>query len=786
MPRAKPERSASVAVPFPASGPSSSPRKRSSKAKTTAADTPPVGLEILRATKEAGKTHKHTKSTRDGYASYLVRMRNWAASYSLSNGQTGDITFSGPPKQCSGEALALFITFKCLHEKRGVSTAEGAHAAAKKYWEEYEGDLYRGEWRFDEHRSRWVGNPATCAEVRDILKAIKNKANADGGERTHSVAMRYDYLKAIIEWSETECPPAEAMVTPRDVVHRAKVTMHLFFRAFASTGWTIWTRNFETAGLKRKHYRPGHTSPAPLCQPFFKIEVTDRKGWQRKLDKNGELETELEGNTFHIYNQPHLSAANMFHHLPLWLNYLERFHYFRPLCDEEYLFPVIGPNGIIQPHLPVSHDTVQRLLDQFTSAAGIAQKVNGNFTTHTFRRGGAQFRFMLAPAEERWTLARVRWWGGWAKGEHRDTLIRYLLDELYMYEESHIDALQPTATVTDRRNDTEKAVKVEAADVEDLFRNSLLSIQQDITSMVATALAWAVPPQAMQAMSQDSDLIGHVHPSLSYPGDRAPPQAQAPAPWPITTQVSHASSPDPAAASVSRLTVPPLPIQNIALAQGPYWQTPNLASLRDSPLHPPHHLLPSNSEPSIPTGIRQTRLSPASYPLAPSSESSGSSVTPLLHTRSHSLPVLGDGVGIQPLAPSLPPPDARVLNIPILRDGKRDKANAWRDVIELWDVGIPSIKVMPLREWPREWLTGENKTRYAAKYQQRKVIAEEFIQRFARNDHAFLHAYPEAEKGVTVLLKTINEARRMRGDRVERKSKNGDPDERRRRAATVD
>ncbi|TFY52689.1 hypothetical protein EVJ58_g9871 [Rhodofomes roseus] len=690
MPRAKSERSASTAVPFPAtatvSGPSS-PRKRSSKAKTTAADTPPVGLEILRATKEAGKTHKHTKSTRDGYAGYLVRMQNWAASYSLSNGQTGDISgtsalpiakdvadaamgadpefpeaFSGPPKRCSGEALALYITFKCLHEKRGVSTAEGAHAAAKKYWEEYEGDLYRGEWRFDEHRSRWVGNPATCAEVRDILKAIKNKANTDGGERTHSVAMRYDYLKAIIEWSETECPPAEAMVTPRDVAHRTKVTTHLFFRAFASTGWTIWTRyddclsatskhnladkslcvsNFETAGLKRKHYRPGHISPAPLSQPFFKIEVTDRKGWQRKLDKNGELETELE-------------AANMFHHLPVWLNYLERFHYLRPLCDEEYLFPVIGSNGIIQPHLPVSHDTVQKLLDYFTSAAGIAQKVNGNFTTHTFRRGGAQFRFMLAPAEERWTLARVRWWGGWAKGEHRDTLIRYLLDELYMYEESHIDALQPTAKVTDRRNDTDKAVKAEAADVEDVFRNSLLSIQQDITTMVATALAWAVPPQATS-----QNQIGHVHPSLSYPA------------------------------------------------------------------------------------------------------------------------------GLQPLA-SLPPPDARVLNIPILRDGKRDKANAWRDVIELWDVGIPSINVMPLREWPREWLTGENKTRYAAKYQQRKIVAEEFIQRFARDEHAFLNAYPEAGKGVTVLLRVINEARRMRGDLVERRSKNGDPDERRRRSVTVE
>jgi hypothetical protein len=67
---------------------------------------------------------------------------------------------------------------------------------------------------------------------------------------------------------------------------------------------------------------------------------------------------------------------------------------------------------------------------------------------------------MYAPVGQRWTLAIVRWWGGWAEGEHvsksittilsyyspfiqRDTLIRYLLDELHSYEEDHSDALCP-------------------------------------------------------------------------------------------------------------------------------------------------------------------------------------------------------------------------------------------------------------------------------------------------------------------------------------------------------
>ncbi|KAI6015803.1 hypothetical protein PISMIDRAFT_95111, partial [Pisolithus microcarpus 441] len=44
-----------------------------------------------------------------------------------------------------------------------------------------------------------------------------------------------------------------------------------------------------------------------------------------------------------------------------------------------------------------------------------------------------------------WTLARVRWWGSWAEGEHCDTLMRYLLDELHCYENDHSDALRPVS-----------------------------------------------------------------------------------------------------------------------------------------------------------------------------------------------------------------------------------------------------------------------------------------------------------------------------------------------------
>lgn len=53
------------------------------------------------------------------------------------------------------------------------------------------------------------------------------------------------------------------------------------------------------------------------------------------------------------------------------------------------------------------------------------------------------------------------------------------------------------------------------------------------------------------------------------------------------------------------------------------------------------------------------------------------------------------------------------------------------------------------------------------------------ICRYNRDTDAFLKAYPQAEEGVTALQRAIHQARLARGDRFERKSKNGTPATRR-------
>jgi hypothetical protein len=118
-----------------------------------------------------------------------------------------------------------------------------------------------------------------------------------------------------------------------------------------------------------------------------------------------------------MYPQPDLTSCDCFYWLMLWISFVELVHYRRPLDPEDYIFPAMGTAGIIQPREPLSHDAVQNWIDKAISGAKITVSNGGNFTTHTYRRGGAQYRYMFAPVGQRFTLAKVRWWGGWAENE---------------------------------------------------------------------------------------------------------------------------------------------------------------------------------------------------------------------------------------------------------------------------------------------------------------------------------------------------------------------------------
>jgi hypothetical protein len=104
---------------------------------------------------------------------------------------------------------------------------------------------------------------------------------------------------------------------------------------------------------------------------------------------------------------------DMYTHLRRWTTLLEA-RIGRPLEDDDCIFPHISANNTIHIKRAMSYDTVQDLLTEFCASAGLKKY----YTTHCFRRGGAQYRFMFAPIGKRWSLSVIRWWGGWAVGEH--------------------------------------------------------------------------------------------------------------------------------------------------------------------------------------------------------------------------------------------------------------------------------------------------------------------------------------------------------------------------------
>src|SRR3984885_4688013 len=110
-----------------------------------------------------------------------------------------------------------------------------------------DGGTYRGQWHYNERHERWEGNPANAAEVTDVLTAVKHKSGAEGGDRTHSLAMSKEYMERMLQWSEGKVSTrtVEQMMKDPDrasVAERSTVTKHLEFRAFVLMVWTVWSR----------------------------------------------------------------------------------------------------------------------------------------------------------------------------------------------------------------------------------------------------------------------------------------------------------------------------------------------------------------------------------------------------------------------------------------------------------------------------------------------------------------------------------------------------------------
>lgn len=101
------------------------------------------------------------------------------------------------------------------------------------------GTKFRGKWTHNPLPDQWEGNPVTSAIVDDVITAVKHKTNAEGGDRTHSIAMSARYMDLIFQWSKAECNTSLPAANMED---RQKKTVHLMYRAFSMLAWRTWAR----------------------------------------------------------------------------------------------------------------------------------------------------------------------------------------------------------------------------------------------------------------------------------------------------------------------------------------------------------------------------------------------------------------------------------------------------------------------------------------------------------------------------------------------------------------
>ncbi|KAJ7884335.1 hypothetical protein B0H14DRAFT_2564393 [Mycena olivaceomarginata] len=80
-------------------------------------------------------------------------------------------------------------------------------------------------------------------------------------------------------------------------------------------------------------------------------------------------------------------------------------------------------------------------------------------------------------------------------------------------------------------------------------------------------------------------------------------------------------------------------------------------------------------------------------------------------------------------------------------------AMAWRRAVDQWELGDPSVGLIPLKNWPPQYYTGAMCLVTGTLYSNRKLLAMEY-RRLGSDDAVFMGTYPE-HGNITQLLATI-------------------------------
>jgi hypothetical protein len=88
------------------------------------------------------------------------------------------------------------------------------------------------------------GNPVKSGTVEMTEATIRNIIASRKTPRRHAKAMSIEAMNTIFNWSLTQCPsdPQAMFSQPMAADDIKNITLHLFWRAFSSLAFKLWTR----------------------------------------------------------------------------------------------------------------------------------------------------------------------------------------------------------------------------------------------------------------------------------------------------------------------------------------------------------------------------------------------------------------------------------------------------------------------------------------------------------------------------------------------------------------
>ena len=264
-----------------------------------------------------------------------------------------------------------------------------------------------GTWKVNEDGTT-EGTPTNSIVVNEAVQFYKREKKKKGSKS--ALPFRFKYMSKVWEKSK------EAASDP---------LYYSYLMAACSTCFILWLRIDELVQLRISDIELSVTNDDGVEHHL--IRLNDRK--YVRGDQNGQ--------SYALYRLHDEECVCAFKHINNWITKYKSMMN-RDLLPEDHLFPKADENVskiFFGEHMV--YQTFMSTINKLISDCGIvprnaAGSVLGVFTSHCFRRGGAQHRFITG--KSRWPLDVVKWWGGWGSGEDVNTIIRYLLEETYKYE----------------------------------------------------------------------------------------------------------------------------------------------------------------------------------------------------------------------------------------------------------------------------------------------------------------------------------------------------------------